>query len=71
VMERAEGTAQASARLDALRRRLAGQRDLVRACDLICGEELTPREACANDREAGRLEAVLQVALDLLASPDA
>jgi hypothetical protein len=70
LLGRAERTAQASAQLDAFRRRLAGQRDLVRACDLICGEELTPREASANDREAGRLEAVLQVALDLLALPE-
>lgn len=71
VLGRAEGSAQASARLDVFRRRLAGQRDLVRACDLICGEELTPREASESEREAGRLEAVLQVALDILATADA
>jgi len=39
---------------------------LVGACDRICGLELTPREAAGGDREAGRLEAVLAVALDLL-----
>jgi hypothetical protein len=71
LMGRAEGMAQASARLEAFRRRLSQQRDLVRACDLICGEELTPREATENDRDAGRLEAVLLVALDLLASASA
>lgn len=71
LMGRAEGMAQASARLEDFRRRLSGQRDLVRACDLICGEELTPREASENDRDAGRLEAVLLVALDLLAATPA
>jgi hypothetical protein len=68
IMGRAEGTAQASARLASFRQRLAGQLDLVRACDLVCGEELTPREASENERDAGRLEAVLMVALDLLAT---
>jgi hypothetical protein len=53
--------------LASFRQRLAGQLDLVRACDLVCGEELTPREASENERDAGRLEAVLLVALDLLA----
>jgi len=67
LLGRAEGSAQAAARLAAFRRALAGQRDLVRACDLICGEELTPREASENERDAGRLEAVLLVALDILA----
>jgi hypothetical protein len=38
----------------------------VAACDRICGQELTPREAAGADREAGRLEAVLAIALDLL-----
>jgi hypothetical protein len=37
------------------------------ACDLVCGRELTPREAGGGDREGVRLEAVLLVALDLLA----
>ena len=36
-------------------------------CDLICGQELTPREAGGGDRDAARIEAVLKVALDLLA----
>ena len=66
VLSQAEARAQASARLAELRRRLGCQPALVAACDLICGEELTPREAAGGEREAGRLEAVLDVALDLL-----
>ncbi|MEJ1931624.1 hypothetical protein WDZ92_15340, partial [Nostoc sp. NIES-2111] len=54
-------------RLAELRRRLADQPDLVAACDQVCGEEKTPREAAGGDRDAARLEAVLKVALDLLA----
>jgi hypothetical protein len=50
-----------------MRARLFGQGDLVDACDRICGRELTPREAGGGDREGARLEAVLKVALDLLA----
>jgi hypothetical protein len=62
-----EGTETARRRLAEFRRRLSGQPDLVAACDLVCGEENTPREAAGGDRDAGRLEAVLKVALDLLA----
>lgn len=68
VLAHGAGTAQAQARLAAMRRRLMDQADLTGACDLICGEEKTPREASGGcDREAARLEAVLKVALDLLA----
>ena len=52
--------------LAALRRRLKDHPTLVGACDRICGQELTPREAAGGDREGGRLEAVLAIALDLL-----
>jgi hypothetical protein len=68
TLAHAEGTEMARRRLGELRRRLGRQPDLVAACDLICGEEKTPREACAGDRDAGRLEAVLKVALDLLST---
>ena len=68
VLNHAEGTVQAQARLALYRRQLCGQANLIRACDLICGEESTPREAAKDDREAGKLEAVLLVALDILAS---
>lgn len=71
VLSHAEGTAAAQRRLAALRRRLAGQPDLVAACDVICGEEKTPREAAGNERDAVRLEALLKVALDLLVAPPA
>ena len=67
VLSRAEARVRAQERLAQFRGRLYGQPDLVAACDLICGEELTPREAAGGEREAGRLEAVLSVALDLLA----
>lgn len=67
VMAQAEARAQAQARLNLYRRRLGGQAALVKACDVICGEELTPREAAQSEREVVRLEAVLEVALDLLA----
>ncbi len=66
VLGQAEARARASQALVALRRILGQQAALVAACDLICGEEMTPREATGNEREAGRMEAVLAVALDLL-----
>jgi hypothetical protein len=68
VVRQAEARAQARARLAVLRRRLGDQADLVAACDQVCGQELTPREAAGGEREAGRLEAVLAVALDLLST---
>jgi hypothetical protein len=67
VLAHGEGTAQARAVLGGLRRRLSHHPDLVSACDLICGEEKTPREATGAERDAARLEAVLKVALDLIA----
>lgn len=67
VLAQGEARAQAQARLNLYRRRLGAQPALVAACDLICGEELTPREAAKSEREVARLEAVLEVALDLLA----
>lgn len=66
LVRQVEGRAQAAAQLARYRTRLMNQQDLVAACDRICGEELTPREAAGGEREAGRLEAVLKVALDLL-----
>lgn len=67
LLKTAAGRARAEAELTELRRRLFGQSDLVSVCDLICGQELTPREAGGGDREALRIEAVLKVALDILA----
>ena len=67
ILAHGEGTQAAARKLAELRGRLCRQPDLIAACDLICGEEQTPREAAAGDRDAGRLEAVLKVALDLLA----
>jgi hypothetical protein len=67
ILKLAEGRSQAQARLALYREQLFGQGDLVGVCDLICGQELTPREAGGGDREAARIEAVLKVALDILA----
>ena len=67
LLRRAEGRMRAEDALAAMRTRLFGQGDLVSVCDQVCGRELTPREAGGGDREALRIEAVLKVALDLLA----
>ncbi|HLZ75520.1 hypothetical protein [Phenylobacterium sp.] len=69
LLKQALGREQAVAELAGMRARLFGQSDLVSVCDLICGQELTPREAGGGEREAGRVEAVLKVALDLLCLP--
>jgi hypothetical protein len=58
----------AAARLALYRRQLLEQQDLIGACDRICGQELTPRGAGGGEREGLRLEAVLKVALDILAA---
>jgi hypothetical protein len=67
IIAHGEGTELARRKLGEFRARLSRQADLVAACDLICGEEKTPREAAGGERDAGRLEAVLKVALDILA----
>jgi len=68
LLRLAEGRRQAQAELAGARAALFGQGDLVTACDRICGQEMTPREAAGGDRDAARMEAVLKVALDLLAA---
>ncbi|HEY8003834.1 MAG TPA: hypothetical protein VIE16_06370 [Phenylobacterium sp.] len=68
ILKQAAGRARAETELAALRARLFGQSDLVEVCDLVCGRELTPREAGGGEREALRVEAVLKVALDILAN---
>lgn len=67
LLRQGAGRRQAEGQLRRLREKLFGQSDLVTACDLVCGQELTPREAGGGDREAARIEAVLKVALDILA----
>jgi hypothetical protein len=69
VIAQAEANFQAAERLARLRRRLHGEPALIAACDRICGEELTPREAAGAEREAYALEGVLRAALDMLAEP--
>lgn len=67
MLAHADGTAHATRRLALFRTRLWGQREMIAACDAICGRELTPREAGGGDhREGARIEAVLGVALDIL-----
>jgi hypothetical protein len=68
VLRQGAARRQAETRLEACRLVLLGQVDLIAACDLCCGQELTPREAAGADRDAARLEAVLKVALDILAA---
>jgi hypothetical protein len=68
VLKQAAGRQRAQEELAGFRARLFRQSDLVTVCDLICGQELTPREAGGGEREAGRIEAVLKVALDILAT---
>ncbi|WP_374471089.1 hypothetical protein [Phenylobacterium sp.] len=63
----ARGRRHAADTLAGYRRRLMDQADLVGACDLCCGQEMTPREAAGGERDGARLEAVLKVALDILA----
>jgi hypothetical protein len=67
LVKLANGRRQAEGVLADYRRRLMEQPDLVNACDLCCGRELTPREAAGGERDGGRLEAILRVALDILA----
>lgn len=67
IMRAAEKAAQARCKLQAYRGQLNHSNALVRACDAVCGEEWTPRECSADGHAAGRLEAVLLVALDMLA----
>jgi hypothetical protein len=66
LLKMAEGRRRAEAELAVRRAALFGQGDLVTACDRICGQEMTPREAAGGDRDAARMEAVLKVGLDLL-----
>jgi hypothetical protein len=68
LLKQSAGRLRAEQELAGFRDRLFSQSDLVSVCDRICGEELTPREAGGGDRDAGRIEAVLKVALDILAA---
>jgi hypothetical protein len=69
LLRQAAGRQRAEAELAGFRARLFGQSDLVSVCDLVCGQELTPREAGGGERDGARIEAVLKVALDLLSLP--
>jgi hypothetical protein len=66
LVARADLRRSAERKLAMYRAQLSGHPALVAACDLVCGRELTPREAAGGEREGLKLEAVLLVALDLL-----
>lgn len=68
LVVRADRRRAAEAKLALYRRQLFGHGGLIEACDLVCGRELTPREAGGGERDGIRVEAVLRVALDLLAA---
>jgi hypothetical protein len=68
LVARADYRRAAERKLALYRGQLCGHPALVGACDLVCGRELTPREATGGEREGLKLEAVLLVALDLLAA---
>jgi hypothetical protein len=54
VLKQAAGRQRAEAELARYRARLFGQSDLETVCDLICGQELTPREAATATPRASR-----------------
>lgn len=56
----------AASRLAVMRQHLAFEPSLVQALDLICGQEMTPREATRNGAEAARLEGLLMAALGII-----
>ncbi len=61
----AEWLADSRVRLDAARRSLGSHPGMILACDLICGQGLTPRDVNPVQREAEKLETALRIALDL------
>jgi hypothetical protein len=68
LIARADFRQAAARKLALYRGQLFGHPALIAACDLVCGRELTPREAAGGERDGLKLEAVLLVALDLLAA---
>jgi hypothetical protein len=61
----AEWLADSRVRLEAARRSLGSHPGMILACDLICGQSLTPRDVNPVQREAEKLETTLRIALDL------
>jgi hypothetical protein len=61
----AEWLADSRVRLDAARVALGSHPGMILACDLICGQGLTPRDVNPAQREAEKLETTLRIALDL------
>jgi hypothetical protein len=66
MLANAEASVYAKEKLAMYRGQLANQAALIDACDAVCGNEQTPREASENGRGAEAIEALLMVALDLL-----
>jgi hypothetical protein len=67
IIASAEARARSIHTLRGLHRAMMHQEDLIVACDLIVGQGKTPREAASNGSQAARLEALVLVALDLIA----
>jgi hypothetical protein len=61
----AEWLADSRVRLEAARTSLGSHPGMILACDLICGQGLTPRDVSAVQREAEQIETTLRIALDL------
>lgn len=62
-----EAREEAGKRLSAARRAMLGHAGMISLCDAICGEGGRVRDEAEGSGEAAALEAVLKVALDLLA----
>ena len=60
-----EWLAESRLRLDAVRAAMGRHPGLIQACDLICGQGLTPRDISPIQREAEQIETGLRIALDL------
>lgn len=60
--------AESRTHLAAARAELGYHSGMVAVCDLICGQQLTPREITADQREAAEIETTLRLSLDRLYS---
>lgn len=67
LMQQSERNEQARAKLAMYRNQMQGEVTIITACDLICGDELTPREAAQNGRDATALEVLMIAGLSMMA----
>lgn len=66
LVENSEKVARARQRLGMYRNQLMGEATIINACDQICGDEKTPREAAQNGRDAAAIEALVIAGLGML-----